>query len=806
MICAIFALLNNAYITLLKMKRNYLVLFFLLISFFTLSQDFSALWTGHYSYLNIKDVVEGNGTIYAASETAIFTYDPVSQEINTISTVNGLSGEEITTIHYSETYQLLLVGYESGLIDIYLESENDILTVVDIVDKPSIPPNEKRINHFNEYTNLVYIATDFGISVYDLERLEFGDTYFIGDGGAQVIVKETAVFEGFIYAACRSLAGMRKADINSDDLINFQEWDQIATGNFISVITADQKLYATRLNNTFFEVIPAGFLFLFDYAANIIDVKFTNGFLLVTLADQVFVYDADYNLLANVFVSSMFNSNYTTAIATSDAIYIGTDAFGVLRTTFTNTNDFLEIHPDGPLRNDPFSIKVESNNVWVSFGDHTFTYNPFPEKRTGVSNLFDEEWRNVRYDTIFDAIGKQVSNLNRISINPFNTQQVFISSFQHGILEINNFESITLYDEDNSGLESLVIPSNPNFKSIRVSSSSFDRDGILWTMTARVDKPLKSYDPANGQWQGFDFTEIIPDGLNDEFGFSDIIIDDNNTKWIGGLDSGLIGFNNEGGEILIKNINDQNVANLPSTGVQALALDRRNQLWIGTTRGLRVLFNTGNFFESNTVGTNAIIILEDGLPRELLEQQFISDIKVDGSNNKWVATIGAGLFYFSSDGQETIYHFTEDNSPLPSNNVVDVGLDQNTGEVYIATDRGLVSFRAGGSSPQDSLADAFVFPNPVRPTFNINDEKVKIKDISENCNIKIVDIEGNLVAEAQSNTNLRFQGYNLEIDGGTAFWNGKNLANNTVRTGVYLVMISDLDSLETKVLKLMVVR
>jgi flagellar hook assembly protein FlgD len=99
-----------------------------------------------------------------------------------------------------------------------------------------------------------------------------------------------------------------------------------------------------------------------------------------------------------------------------------------------------------------------------------------------------------------------------------------------------------------------------------------------------------------------------------------------------------------------------------------------------------------------------------------------------------------------------------------------------------------------------------VYPNPVRPAFNITEDKVKIKDISENVNIKITDIEGNLVAEAQSRTNLRYRGFNLEIDGGTAYWNGKNLADNIVASGVYLVMLSDLDTFETRVLKIMVVR
>ena len=104
------------------------------------------------------------------------------------------------------------------------------------------------------------------------------------------------------------------------------------------------------------------------------------------------------------------------------------------------------------------------------------------------------------------------------------------------------------------------------------------------------------------------------------------------------------------------------------------------------------------------------------------------------------------------------------------------------------------------------MSDAYIYPNPVRPNFDTVRDKVKIKDISENVNIKITDIEGNLVAEAQSGINLRHRGFNLEIDGGTAYWDGKNLANNSVASGVYLVMLSDLDTFETKVLKVMIIR
>jgi len=324
----------------------------------------------------------------------------------------------------------------------------------------------------------------------------------------------------------------------------------------------------------------------------------------------------------------------------------------------------------------------------------------------------------------------------------------------------------------------------------------------LWTVTSRINKPLKSYNPTNNQWKSYSFTDIIQDR---NLGFGDMVIGSDGTKWISSYEQGFIGFKESGNSFLIKKIANEE-DNMPTDYVTALAIDKRNQLWIGTFRGLRVLYNTTNFFEANNVRVDDIIITEDGIAKELLFQQIISDIEVDGSNNKWIGTVGAGIFYLSSNGQNTIYHFTTANSPLPSNEITDISIDESNGRVYIATPNGLVSFRSGSSGTRETLQAAHVYPNPVRPQFNITEDRVKIKDISENINIKITDIEGNLVAEAQSKINLRYRGYNLEIDGGTAYWNGKNLANNVVKSGVYLVMLSDLDTFETKVLKLMVVR
>ena len=321
--------------------KSFLIIASVLLTLLSNAQDFTALWEGHFSYLNIKDVVQGNNKIYAASENAIFTYDLETLELNEISTIHGLSGEFISTIHYSETFGQLIIGYENGLIEIVLEQSDEILSVVDILEKQTIPPDSKRINHFNEYEGLVYISTDFGISVYDLERLEFGDTFFIGNGGTQIIVSQTAIFEDKIYAACMNSSGIRNASINSNNLIDYQEWTQIVGGNFLGIETLADRLYSTRLNNKIYEINNNILIELFTYANTPMDLKSSNSNLVVTTINKVFVYDNAFNLLANPVISQDFSTEFTASVATNEGIYIGTEDFGVLRTTIENSLEFI---------------------------------------------------------------------------------------------------------------------------------------------------------------------------------------------------------------------------------------------------------------------------------------------------------------------------------------------------------------------------------------------------------------------------------------------------------------------------------
>ena len=756
-------------------------------------------WNTYFSYNLISAIDNGGSVIYFASYNSIFTFDILSNQIEKFDTLNELSGDEISAFYYSEINNIIVIGYSSGFLQIIDLNSNSIINIYDILNKPTIPSNKKTINDFFESDDQLLISTGYGVSIYNLNGYEFGDTYYIGDFATQINVTSTIIHENFIYASSPDL-GILRANINSN-LVDFNNWLTIYFGDIQELLYDGENIFFYT-NNSVMRIYDDEITSILTLENQIININSSDSKFIIITDEKCLIYNDQLTQLVYEIDSEMYSSGFNQGIIKDNYIYIATNENGVLIID-NNSGDFSYLKPDGPLENDIFSVETLNNKTWVSYGNYTEYFNPYPLKFSGLSN-YDENinsWFNIGKD----SIPEQAVNLNNISINPFNNDNVFVSSFEGGMLEIENLNIVDFYDNNNSGLESLSI-NDPLYESIRVSDIEFDQNGVLWILNSRIDSPLKSYNLDNNSWNSYDFTEIINDGFQDELGFNDIEVDAYGNKWIAGLRSGLIGFNNESGTNQLRKVYDQDQSNMPSSYVKSIAVDNNNHLWIGTIQGLRVLYNTSNFFDTSVVTTQQIVILEDGIPRELLEQQYISDIEVDGANNKWVATIGSGVFYFSPNGQQTIHHFTKENSPLPSNNINDISINYSNGKVYFATDQGLVSYNTGSTSNSENLSNTYVYPNPVRPDFNTESERVKITGLTQNVNIKITDIEGNLVAEAQSNINSRYRNFNLEIDGGTAFWNGKNLRNRLVASGVYIIMLSDLDSYETKVLKLMIVR
>jgi sugar lactone lactonase YvrE len=760
----------------------------LLISYVAVHGQAANTWLGHYSYNNIIDISKSANKIYAASDNAFFTYDLQTNEIVKVSTIDGLSGEEIGTAIYSESADKYIIGYTNGLIDIYDGITGEIRKVVDIVDKPTIPPNRKQINHILEFNNTLYIATDYGISLYDINALEFGDTFFIGPNGSQIEVRQTTIMGDYIYAATN--IGVFRAIVANNNLIDFEEWERVNTNNWMGIIAFGDDLYAISLTRRVFKFNGTSFSLqsqIPQYPTFLEDLKIIDGYMLAVDDQEVHIYDSELNEIVGIQSLEEYpDLEFNSVLLLGNTLYLGTETEGILETTFpmaTVANQ--QILPDGPLLNNTFSITAIPNELWVVYGDYNSGYDPYPLDERGVSHLQDMAWTNIPYTPDYDAL-----SIVHATVNPSNTSEVFLSSFFSGILKVEDNAPVEILNQTNSGLESLDL-GIPTYIDIRIGETKFDVNGDLWVMNSKVDNGIKVL-RSSGQWESYSISEVISDPLFGENALSEFDISDNNIKFICTQSHGVLAFDETRSQgSRFKTINEEEAGNLPSTDVRAVRVDKTGNLWIGTVKGIRVYFGADGIFDDDDPQANDIIIVdEDGVPKEFLFEQTVTDIEVDGSNNKWIATSSSGVFYMSPDATETLAHFTKDNSPLPSNLINNIEIDEESGRVYIATDKGLLSFQGTATSPKESLENVFAYPNPVRPGFGGD---LTISGLTNNANVKITDIEGNLVFERTS-------------EGGTMLWDLTAFGRHKVASGVYLILIASEDGTETKVTKVMVVR
>lgn len=753
------------------MKQSvYIFVFFL--SHVLFAQPNNQLWKGYFSYNEIVDVTGGSGKILAATQNAVFTQITASSETDLYNSITGFKPESITALHYSETTRKIYAGNANGLL-LVIQPDGSVTTKVDIINEVPVAPNKKKINDLYEHNGRIYLATDYGISVVDASTLEFISTYFIGTAGEETAVLQTTVLGNEIYAVTRDF-GIRKATVSNPNLFDFNQWQTFTTGTWTGIVTffgqivamnADAKTY--KFNGTLPQVI-------LNQIQPGLKIKTNGAELIITTMNHVFVLNQVFTQRANITSIPDFSAAFTAATVVGNKIYIGTQKDGLFSTDLTNPTVFENLSPNGPLQNYIFRVKKAPNLLWTVYGDYTFDYNPFPLDELGISN-YDPNlgWKTIPYSDVLEA-----KCLSDLAINPLQPNNVFISSYFSGVLELTG-ETIFLHDATNSGPSGLE-PFTPQTWVLN-NSPAFDKNGNLWVTNRGTDKALKVLRTSN-QWQSYDIGDYITNGR-----FAPMAIDKNETKWLPTRDDGVIAFNDtQSNKTLVINTE----SGLPSTNVLCVAVDNRNQLWIGTAAGLRVLSSVDQFLRQNELNVSSIIIQEGDLAQELFYQQLIIDIAVDGANRKWVAIENGGVFLVAADGQETIYRFDTSNSPLPSNTVNDIEIDGVSGEVFFATDKGMVSFLGTSTQPSDNLADVYVYPNPVRPGFS---GTVKISGLTDKATVKITDIEGNLV-------------YETTTAGGTIEWDTTAFGKYKVASGVYMIFVSSEDGLQTTVKKVMIIR
>ena len=772
-----------------KIFSLYILLFSLVISAQT---DYSASWEDFYSYNNVKDFTKVDTIIYALTDNAIFTYNVLSGEINKISSIQGLSGETTSAIYYNETFRRVVIGYENGLVEV-IDDDGSITISSDIVNFNQ--SGEKSINHISEFNNKLYLSTPFAVVVYDIEKLEFGDTYFIGNNSSSVKINETIISNDIIYAATEE--GVFKADITSNLLIDFNNWQRLFNGrDFKGVTTFKNDLYVIE-NSKLFTFDGASLTEKVNFNKEIKNIKSTNTNLCISLDKEARIYDSSMNLVQEFTSDLEYDYSLNTAFFEDDMVFLATKEFGILETTISQPTTYSEIHPEGPLSNAVFSITAQNNDLWVVYGGYNSTFTPL-NIRNGFSKFNGENWINTNFNSSLP------NDLVDVTIDPSHENRVYISALgasnnieakpTGGLLVVEDNVLVQTYNHLNSSLTPILI-SLPTIN-IRVGGSTFDSNGNLWATNYETGEELVKLS-ANGQWSSVDLGVVQTSAAA---GLSEIIVDRNNSIWIGSRRNGAYVYN-ENGNRKKALIAAPNEGNLPDLNVRTIAVDRSNRIWLGTKSGLVVYSNASGVFDEVATNAQPVVINgdENGFGDRLLGDQTINSIVVDGADNKWFGTDSGGVLCTNPSGQTTIAIFSKKNSPLPSNRILKISLDKEVGKVYFATDKGIVAYNSNVVPFGDVLEAVYAYPNPALK----NHETVTIDGrngthLPKGTNVKILDVAGNLVHE----TNV-IEGQ--ELQGGKVVWNKRNLAGNKVASGIYIVLLSNDDASETTVTKIAII-
>lgn len=763
-------------------KKLVLVTFLFSITNAWTQVDFSNRWEDYYSYNNVKDFVIEGDEIYAISDNGMFIYNRTTKIIDKFSSVNGLSGEETSSICFSKNNNKIIIGYETGLIEIVDITTKKVIALKDIINFNYL--GSKRINNITLFQDKLFIATPFAVVVYNIEKSQFGDTYFIGNQSSEIKINQIKVIDTKIYAATEN--GIFVANDTNPNLIDFNNWTQLFSGNFSSLEVFNNTLY-TISNRSLYKVENNNLIAIKTYGESLIRLKASSTNLTITGSRAAYVNDVSNIEIAKSTTTTEYNFYLNTSIYLDNELFLGTKGFGILSSNFSNLTSYSEIHPDGPLTNSPFSITANNNNLAVVYGSYDAAYTP-QGRALGMSTYANNTWTNIPYSKL------NKRDLVHVTYDPYNSNKMYVSSWGGGMLVMENNEVIADWNHTNSGLERLIYTPAPNYVSTRINGSAFDSDGNLWIANAAVDKRIKKYSK-DGTWTSFDMSSVI---TNTAGGLNELFVDKSNTVYVGSRRNGVLVFNENGTKKRAINTNE-NDGGLPDLNVRSIQVDASNRLWIGTKLGLVILYNVSSIFDAGTITAEPLIILDNNVPQKLLGDNAVNTIAIDGAENKWFGTETGGVIQTNPNGSKTLNQFTKDNSPLPSNNILKITIDKSTGKVFFATDKGIVAFNSNVSEYGDTLPEVYAYPNPSTK----NNEFITIDGrngahLPNKTNVKILDTGGNLVFE----TNVK---EGQQEFGGKVIWNKTNLAGNKVASGIYIVLLAFNEATETAITKIAII-
>jgi len=749
-------------------------------------------WKTHLAYNNASQVAQSTNKVYAVSEGALFSVDKADGGLSFYSKLTGLNGSNISKIKFNAASQELLIIYSNGNIDVI--GNSGITNMPDLYNKQM--SSGKTVNQIQFYQNKAYLACNFGIVVLNLDKKEVADTYYIGPNASEVAVLSTTIHNGTIYALSKS--AVYKASAAETQLANYEFWSTAfglpGTGDFQNIssfggkliLLRGGKLYKQESNNTWTS-------FLSDITPT--NINISNGSLNIFSGNETYLVDTLFNSkvvngIANISDAEYDPSNHT--------YWFAANSLGVVsyKQLSTETPTVTYFKPTGPAVNSPWDMTFAGKKLFVVPGGRWATF----YNRPGYIMMYeDNKWTNIDYSSIEAKTGVICRDLVSIAADPVDKNHFFAASYSSGLYEFKDNSFFKYHNFTNSTIENLF----GSYQYQMLDGPIFDKNENLWFLNSYASKSIKVL-LKDGKWSQLEFGNLknMPTLQN-------ILISNQNTnqKWVTSVrpkvgvfifdDNGTITDQSDDKSIFLSAFIYPEIGNSGQTtlvskfpgAIYSIAQDKNGVVWVGTDQGPFLFNNTSKVFVDNYTCSRVKIPRADStnLADYLLSTEKIKAIAIDGANRKWLGTETSGVYLMSENGQKTVQHFTTSNSPLLSNNILSIAINPSTGEVFFGTDEGLVSYQSDASEAGASFNNVHAYPNPVRPNYK---GVITIAGLVEKAQVKITDINGNLVCETVSNGSL-------------ATWDGKDAHGRRVNTGIYLVICASSDGTQNAITKIL---
>jgi len=727
--------------------KKIILLFFLLClsvnaQFITGSQNYSSM-------NKISSAIVISDGIWAGTAGGAFYYNFMDSTYKTFTKTEGINGSPISAIAKDSSGNIWF-GSQNGKIDIYNPATKIFKNIFDVFNSER---TEKQINAIAIYGDTAFVSTSFGLSLINIKSLSFFDTFFkFGNFNSNIGVNYSFKKDNIIYAATSSGMAVQKA--GTTNLVAPDSWNTFTTAdglnsNIVVKIGSyrDSVFVLTPIGfSTFVSTTWQNFLTTFP-KGNIQDFQTSNDSIFILSDSNVYYYT---NGSTSHYSSNAYTGSVKMPYCKGGKILLTYDQ-GAAFHIKNESNASFKVSPNGPTANNFYDMAVDTkSNLWVATGEDA--------GGVGFYKFDGSSWKTFNMNT-----APLLSNaFHKVAVGSDNT--VYFANWGSGFVKIKNDSSFQSFSVINTPL--VGMPKYPDF--LVVADMKTDSKNNLWVLNHdAADKKALNVLTSDSTWYLFD---NLPDPNVNQY--RKLAIDQYDTKWFTTSSpnkSGLYYFNENSSLPDAADDRSGYISGLNSNSVSSLAFDKRGELWVGTNFGVNIISNPNVILTSSASALKISSVFT-------LRQQAINCLSVDAINRKWVGT-NQGLIVAVTDGSSLLATFDSKNSPLLSDQIKSLTIDEKNGIVYAAVEGGLTAFYTTALAPGSTFSSIETSPSPFLIGQNLS--LLTIDGLIKDSDIKILSISGNLVREFSS------------PGGKIAFWDGRNNEGKFVNTGIYLIVAYD---------------